>query len=102
MISPSLTKRAVNPREIAKPFGAILRSARESAVYPGVHPTFGGVIDGDRLLRTPRIPAVCSNRTSLRDLSCARSNAFSVVSLAFSEAMRAKSPSADFRPWRRS
>jgi hypothetical protein len=30
MISPSLTKRAVNPREIAKAFGAILRSARES------------------------------------------------------------------------
>jgi hypothetical protein len=56
MISPSLTKRAVNPREIATPFGAIVRSARQSAGIPRSSPYFWGVIDGDRLLRTPRIP----------------------------------------------
>jgi hypothetical protein len=48
MISPSLTKRAVNPREIAKAFGATLRSARESAGIPRSSPYLnrGQEIDG--------------------------------------------------------
>jgi hypothetical protein len=42
MISPSLTERAVNPREIATPFGAILRSAAPERGYTQEFPLLLG------------------------------------------------------------